>query len=178
MELEFSRILDANVLLQGPQSFFLSASKAELEAVCKRLGLIALDALTADITVHPPTQAQKSIQLDVVLAADLVQTCVVSLKPVPEKVSERISLLLSKDPEPEAYTADDHWLDLAREEAETLYVGGTGLFDMGEIMVQYLSLSMNPYPRHEDAVFEPIMEELPEKNPFAKLNPLRGEDEG
>jgi hypothetical protein len=173
---EFSRILDANVLLQGPEKISLLASAEEREAVAKRLHLVSLHALTADVMVHAPTRTQKCIRLDVTLKAALAQTCVVSLVPVEEKVEESFSLLLSNEPEPEESLQEDSWLDLAQEDAETVYVGDTGLFDVGEIIVQYLSLAMDPYPRHPDAAFTPVVEDTPEKNPFSKLKALGDED--
>jgi uncharacterized metal-binding protein YceD (DUF177 family) len=175
MNPEFSHILDANLLLQGPEALMVSANEGELEKVKERLGLVSLDSLKATIKVHAPTRTQKCIQLDVVLKATLSQTCVVSLGPVEETVQERFSLLLSKDPEPEEALQDDNWLDLAEEEAETIYVGESGVFDIGEIIVQYLSLAINPYPRRPDAAFTALIEDMPSKNPFATLKALKEE---
>ena len=166
---EFSRLLDTNVLLQGPKTFSLSAGEEEKVAVAKRLALISLQSFVADLTVYEPTKKQPSMRLDVVLKAELVQTCVVSLKDVAEHVKESFSFLISKDPEPEESLDDDQLMALAQEEAETLYVGEAGIFDMGEILVQYLSLSMNPYPRHQDAVFTAVLDGEADGNPFSKL---------
>jgi len=176
MESEFSRILDTHVLLQGPETFSLSASGTELEKIAKRLGIVSIQSLGAGITVHAPTRAQKCIQLDVLLKAELVQTCVVSLAPVEETVKEHFSLLISNALAPEESLQEDNWLDLAEEEAETIYVGETGVFDIGEVIIQYLSLAIDPYPRRPDAAFTPLIEDMPSKTPFAELKTLKSDE--
>ena len=169
---EFSRILDTDKLLQKAKPMMLEASVDECTAIAKRLGLQSLDAMVATVTVTLPTAIQKLTRLDVALKAQLTQACVVSLKPVAETLEEEFALWLNKGPEPEMTLSEDDYLDLANEEAETVYLNGETSLEMGEILVQYLSLALNPYPRHPDEAFDPSKHGDAPENPFDALKDL------
>ena len=170
---EFSRILDASKLLQKPHPIILQVKEEEKEPVAARLGLIALGEFKTTITVCPPHELQKLIQLDMVMEAKVTQACVASLKSVEGTIKESFSLLLSPKPEPVfSETAETALLALAQEEMETLYLNGEDFFDMGEILVQYLSLALDPYPRHPEG--EVLRDGLDDQkqNPFEALKNL------
>ena len=169
---EFSKILDTDKLLQKAHPLTFGANEAERAAVAKRLNLQSLDTLEATITVTPPTAIQKQTRLDVLLKAAFTQSCVVSLKPVPETLAEEFSLWLNKGPEPEESLSEDDYLDLANEEAETIYLNGETSLEMGEVLVQYLSLALNPYPRHPNEAFDPSKHGDAPENPFDALKGL------
>lgn len=172
MKPEFSRILDVDKLLLHTRPTTLTSSASENTAIAKRLGLVSLESLVAEMSVVPPAALQKQPRLDIVVTADLIQVCVVSMRPLSQKVTESFSLFLNSGPEPEFLTSEEAYLDFASEEAETLYLDGGDTFDMGEIVVQYLSLALNPYPRDPDAMFDAKVHGSDPKNPFESLKNL------
>jgi uncharacterized metal-binding protein YceD (DUF177 family) len=79
------------------------------------------------------------IELAAELAADVVQSCVVSLAPVAAMVNDRFSLLYAPAPPDaaETITLDD----------EIVEVFEGDIIDIGEAVAQQLALTLDPYPR-------------------------------
>ena len=135
---EFSRpVRVADLPGDGVETRRLSASPDECALLARRLDLLALDSLAADIVVAPgsvPGQWEVSGRL----VADVVQTCVVSLVAVPGRVDESFSTLYAEpgaEP-PEAEDEPPEW-----EPVEE------GVIDLGEEVAQQLSLALDPYPK-------------------------------
>jgi uncharacterized metal-binding protein YceD (DUF177 family) len=168
MTTEFSRIIDTSLLAQGKESLLFSATPDECKAIAKRLSVRSLQKFETTVKIIP-LEMDPFVQLDIVLNAQLTQTCGVSLKDVDESVYEPFSLLLSHKEETTTLSIDD---ELGHEEHETIYMGPEDLLDLGEILVQYLSLAINPYPRHPDADTPEQTEPIGKESPFAKLKDL------
>ena len=133
---EFSVVVDLEELPDGETAFDLAADAAERAALAKRFGLISLDRFEAQLAVEW-VERDKVLALRGRISADVVQSCVVTLEPVPNTVSEAIDLLFARD----AATIDEL---VDPDEAEPLE--GDSL-DIGEIAAEELSLSLDPYPR-------------------------------
>ncbi|WP_052401717.1 YceD family protein [Muricoccus aerilatus] len=140
----------------------LEATPEERAALVGRLGLLGLDSLTAEIDLQPAPGG--AIRGRGTLRAAVVQECVVTLEPVPQTVEAPLDWrLLPPGEEP----SDE--LDDGPDEIE---VEADGSYDLGEALVQDLSLSLDPYPRAPGA-------ELPSEaadrkpSPFDALRALR-----
>jgi hypothetical protein len=160
---EFSRPLAlANVPAEGME-LRLEADGAVREAVAQRLGLLALHSLVGELSLRPVMEGCIAVRGR--LLAELEQACVVTLEPVPQRVEEDFAWrLLPAGMEPS--DGDDDPDDIETE---------AGIADLGEALVQQLSLALDPYPRAPGA-------ELPEKyraddasGPFGALRKLRPE---
>ncbi|HLJ63478.1 MAG TPA: DUF177 domain-containing protein [Stellaceae bacterium] len=134
---EFSRPLDTVRL--GPEDWVrdLAASPAEREALARRFGLLALPRLEARVTLH--RRADGAVRLSAALRAEVVQECVVSLKPVANRIEESFVLIFAEEEEGRDLLID--------EDADPIDSLGNGVIDLGEAVAQQLSLALDPYPR-------------------------------
>ena len=154
---------------------------AEKEALARRLGLLALEQLAAELRFAPSNDAEGAIRVSGTIRARLAQSCVVTLEPVPRTLSESISVLFAPPPE----GSSEHEVEVLAEgdEAEPLPAEG---IDAGALVAEHLALFLDPYPRHPDAPDEPLTytagDGEPEKGapdddgdagPFAALGQLK-----
>lgn len=142
-ELEFSRRLSVT---KTEQSFTLEASPAECAAIAKRLDIPEVVKLEASLTLR----AGKGdlVRVSGTLKADIVQSCVVTLEPLPVHIEEQVDFAYASHP-PAASEDDD-------PEAEIIDPIINGHVEVGEPLVQTLSLSLEPYPRKPGAEFKDL----------------------
>lgn len=185
---EFSRFVSAEAVRRAPLTETIEASESERRALAERLELESIGSLTATVRLRA-TRGGQMIRVSGVLEADVVQTCIVSLDPVPAHVSESFEALfappsLIEDPGDEIdidpYQSDE-------DEPEPMF---NNRIDIGELTAQHLSLGLDPYPRAGDVAFQgyddggedgeeaaAIVPDLPEEpqkpNPFAVLGRLK-----
>ncbi len=139
---ELSRLVDATKL---NRDYTITPTDAERAAIAKRLGLLALDALSAELRLSAGHGGQ--VRVKGKLTASVAQSCVVSLEPVPEVVEEEIEAIFSDEADE---NAEPNWDD--DTDAPEPIVNGK--IDLGELVVQHLSLGLNPYPRKEGVEFQ------------------------
>lgn len=154
---EFKRTLRLDAIgADGTAERNLTASDAECAAVAMRLGLEALSGLRAELTISRLPGREIGVSGHIV--ADVVQTCVVTLDPVPDHIDDtfeaRFTTVAQDVPQDVIIGPDDEDLPEPVED---------GILDLGELTVQQLSLALNPWPRHPDA-------ELPAE---ARFDPAR-----
>lgn len=155
-----------------------SAARARL---VQRLGLLSLDDLEADVILtRDPGQMKVHVQGH--LEARVRQNCVVTLEPVEDSIAEDFESWFA-DPEQAVTLAKARHDRLAKRGQRELPVLDerddpepivNGRIDVGELVTQYLSLAINPFPHAKGVEFEvgdeetrPAREILP--NPFAAL---------
>lgn len=144
IEPEFSRRLAIDEIAREGSVMTLEATPDERKRLAARFGLLALDRLTADLTV---TRALSGIPIRVQgrLSASVVQECVVSLEPVNSEINELIDVEYAPvaEDEPEEGFSLDEPDPPEPLESDTL--------ELGELVAQHLSLALDPYPRKEGA---------------------------
>lgn len=144
---------------------------AERAALAARYSLLSLDALEAQLTLR--SEVSGEIVVNGHLRAELAQQCIVTLEPVIETVSapfeQRYAL------QPAALVAD---LEFGPEDMEPPEPVVGDSIDLGELVAQHLSLSINPYPRAPDAEnqTDQYRSNAPDDGPFAALANLREPD--
>ncbi len=159
-EFEFSRPYVLEKLGAGQDRLSIEAGASERAALAERLGLVAIARLSADLAVTADP-VLKLVLVSGEIEAEVTQSCVVSLAPVVEQVSERFEQSYNL----EASTSEDEDEDGPDPEApEALPEGG---LDLGEEVAQQLSLALNPYPRAPGAT-------LPDSARDAKASPFAG----
>jgi uncharacterized metal-binding protein YceD (DUF177 family) len=148
---EFSRLVVVEEMSADVQTRTLAATPAECQALARRFELVALGRLEASVRLRRFKGGQM-VEVRGRLSADVVQTCVVSLDPVPNTVEERFSALFAVPalmPETEMeLMADPAALE---EDLPEPMVGGR--IDLGELTAQHLSLALDPYPRKPGVEF-------------------------
>jgi uncharacterized metal-binding protein YceD (DUF177 family) len=148
----------------------IEAKAAEREKIARYLGLQALAKLTAEVTLNP--WRDEGLRVEGTLRADVTQTCVVTLDPVDAHVE---ASFVRRFLPPEMLERDESehrevFVDPEGEDpAEPL---GRDI-DLGEILVEELSLNLDPYPRKPGVEFHPDKAGAPRENPFAKLAKLK-----
>ncbi len=160
MSVEWSHpIVVANVPAGGKR-LRLAAPAEALPAIAARLGLPAVGSLSAELALKPGRGG--SVGVEGTLRAEVTQECVVTLAPLPAVVEERFAWRLLP-PGEEPSDGDDDPDDIESNAA--------GEVDLGEELVQQLSLGLDPYPRAPGA--EVPAEHAGAHGPFAALARLK-----
>jgi len=181
---EFSHPVALDRIEEEPSEIRLTPDAGERAAIARRLDLLALTSLTATVRVWF-LPGRRTLALEGSIDADLEQACVVTLKPVPARIADRFAEIQGAPlGEAEAMALFPNHPDFDPEEAEDPEPLENGTVDLGEIVVQYLSLALDPYPRvagpgsaagetASDGVEINGPERDPETSPFAKLAALK-----
>ncbi len=143
---EFSRIvrLDAIGRMQWPQK--VEADATECEALARRFGFSALDALAAQYSL---TREGKTVMATGTITAHLSQPCIATGEPVAEALREDFAICFMPEEE-EATATPGEELELDAEECDTLPYAD-GRIDIGEAIAETLALAVDPYPRSPGA---------------------------
>ncbi|HUH10085.1 MAG TPA: DUF177 domain-containing protein [Brevundimonas sp.] len=147
----------------------LEPDEAARRRIAASLDLASLDSFVADVTLT--TSGQTGWKLSGRVVADAVQSCGLTLEPLPVHIDTRFSVSLTEAVATETdeidITMDDDTPDLIEE----------GQLDLGQYAVEQLALRLDPFPRKPGAEFvQP--EEPVEISPFAVLKQLRSSDDG
>ncbi|MBL28298.1 MAG: hypothetical protein CMM50_12210 [Rhodospirillaceae bacterium] len=153
----------------------IEADEREREALARRFDLMSLDRLRASVRIAA-TAGGHRIRVEGTLDASVVQTCVVTLKPVESTVQESFAV----DYVPESDVDEGEAIDFDPEGEDPPEVLRDWTIDIGELVAEQLSLALDPYPRHPSAgpvggaVWQDDSGDSDEKpNPFAVLAQLR-----
>jgi len=171
--IELSRAVPLARLERGPVRLDIAADADERARLAARLGLESIDRLEAEVELR--TSGRGLYRVEGRLRADVVQVCVVSLEPVPARIDEPFHAYFTSDPSMTAEVGGE--IEVAIEEADSPEPVESDSIDAGEVVAQFLAVSLDPYPRAPGA--EPDLPEGVEKvgpraNPFAALEALRG----
>jgi len=171
---EFSRLVTPDRLAGPLLTEVIEASPNECAAVARRLGILAVDRLTARLTVK--SLNGQIFRVEGTWDAAVHQACVVSLEPVAESLSGTIEASFEAGgSRPAAEFGGEVLVDpLGADPAELLPEEG---IDLGELVVQEMAVALDPYPRAQGAEVAPRYQlSGVEKNegPFAALKGLKG----
>jgi uncharacterized metal-binding protein YceD (DUF177 family) len=165
---EFSRPFKVGELGAHGRTISLTANADERNHLARRFDLEAIHSLTADLDVTPLDGELWHVKGS--FRADVVQTCVVSLEPVPALVEERLEAIFAPDGEPEP---GDRSVVVSFDEVDPPEPIRDGCLDLGELVAERLALALDPYPRatgaelpQDDAGDQPV------DNPFQALGRL------
>lgn len=163
---EFSRPVLVDHLSARGTEMDVEAGVEERVALARRFDLMEIVSLRARLRLRP-LGGGPLVRVTGSLSAEVVQTCGVTLAPVPATVAEDFELTFGP-------------AEAGQEEVEFAYddedppepiVGGA--IDVGEAVAEHLSLALDPFPRAPGATFEPTPEPADEArarpNPFAVL---------
>jgi hypothetical protein len=140
MSASTSTIVEIATLHRGENRFRLSPDESARHKIATRLGEPGIGALEGDFSLTP---FSGGVDLALHITARVDRLCVASLEPMVEHVDERYVIRFERDFKEEV--GDDEENGSSREPLE----GDT--LDIGEILVQHLSLSLAPHPRKEGA---------------------------
>jgi len=158
---EMSRIVETRALNQKPKNMEWSATPEELDAIAQRLNVLQVKDLNVKLTI----EKKNLIKVCGSFTAHIVQACVVSMEPVEETVSDTFEDFYGEHKR-HAIPVD---IDMEAQDVESVE---NGRIDVGELVLQYLVLGINPYPRKAGLKEVEVLEEEKE-NPFAVLAKLK-----
>lgn len=159
---EFSVEIDLNALGRSGKQYRPAASAEECAKVAARLAVIAVQSLEGEVRL---TATKSEIHAAGVVRAKLIRECVASLEPMEEIVDEDFNIDFIRQAPAEIEENGLDGEDLAGPE---LHEGD--IFDVGELLVQQLSLAMAAFPRKSGATS--LAEEYGRSgadSPFAEL---------
>tara|TARA_R110002072_G_scaffold92342_3_gene205610 strand:- start:70 stop:612 length:543 start_codon:yes stop_codon:yes gene_type:complete len=153
----------------------LEAGAKARDQLAKRFGLLTLDELEARLVIEP--WRKKGIKVSGTLDADLEQSCIVTLDPVPATLNADFTLLYLPEDVSGRRAMEVAVDPLAEEPPDPLPVEGV---DLGEAVAEQLALVLDPYPRAQGAELSATesLESGSEKksNPFEVLKNLKTQD--
>lgn len=173
---------ESEVGANKPYTKKLAASEAECALVAARLHLAGVQSLSAELTLSRVPLNKAVIHVEGVLKAGVTQSCVVTSAPVKSHVEDEFEAWfanpssftsIAKARNDRAAKAADAEIPVLEEQEDPEPIID-GKIDLGDLVTQYLSLSLDPYPRaHGAGLPEGQAEVAPPsdllKNPFAAL---------
>jgi uncharacterized metal-binding protein YceD (DUF177 family) len=143
----------------------LSADAAVRAAAAKAAGVNAVTRLEATFDLHH--HGRDGLHVAGTVEATVRQTCVVTLDPVDNELSEAVDLVFSATV---PKSADETVGIVDGDGPEPL---ANGVVDLGAVAIEFLILAIDPYPRKPGAVFQPPASGDAEAKPFAALEALK-----
>ncbi len=146
-------------------------SEADAAAFAAQIGVAGLRGFDLDIHVRP--YRGDGLAVEGRVAAEVDQTCVVTLEPMVSRIAEEVDITFRPEDKITTKLVEDEEDGLsidASHAADDPLVGG--VIDAAAIAAEFLALGVDPYPRKPDAVFEKP-EGLGDASPFAGLSKLK-----
>ena len=144
---QFSRKVKVSDIGESGLSLVILANQTECKSLARRLNILELRCLEADIKVVRRDNEEGTVDLTGQLRAKLVQNCIISLVPVESSIFENFSAVF-KSLVPCLRVQDSFKVD----DSDTPEFYSGGILEIGSTVLEYLSLSLDPYPRHPDAI--------------------------
>jgi hypothetical protein len=168
--LEFSRRVNIPVLAKDPAPQTCVATQSECNKLAERFGLPGIKSFTAQVKILP-TQNAHTFKVEGKIQAEVIYICVVSLKPFPGQVEDNIIFNALKFSQ-SSHDKKEIELDLSGGDfVDEEELDADDFLDLGEVLAQYLSLALDPYPRDPAEVEEGPIKASPsarQKGPIHK----------
>ena len=170
---EWSRPEKIDTIGEREKAVAIETTRDERRALAGRFGLLAVDALTAELVVR---RDAAGIMVTGKVRGAVVQPCSVTGDPVPAKVDEPVALRFV---EPSRQGGDEE-IELSEDSLDTIEIEG-GTIDLGEAAAETMALSLDPFPRSPNAAA--VLKEAgviseDEAGPFGALAGLKAKLEG
>ena len=177
---EWSYTLDVEDIGAEPKTHTFKASAQERADLARRMGVVSVEAAQASVTVQRVSGG--IVHAIGTVQADLTQSCVVSLGPVPAHVEDEFEGWFGDRDKAVSFAKARNDRDAKKghseleilEEAVDPEPIVSGKIDVGELATQYLSLAIAPYPRAEGVSSQYITPEgaKDEKGAELRRNPF------
>lgn len=141
---ELSRRFSVAKVPEDGESFHFEATPEERAALARRFELVDLPSLEAEGEIQVFDRGRRA-RVEGVMRARVVQTCVVTLDPVPATVEDTFVRTYTSAPTKSSAVEQETVLDLDAEDPPEPLEGG--MVDIGEAVAETLGLALDPYPR-------------------------------
>ena len=168
----FTRLVSVAKVGESGMSLTVAPGSAALPKIAAYLELETLKRLSA--TVEVMRWRHKGIKLTGHFTADVTQSCVVTLEPIEAQVEGDFERRFLPPAGYKHAESDALEISVDPEGVDPPEVLGREI-DVGEILVEELSLALDPYPRRPGVEFTPEQDTVVKPvNPFAVLAKLQG----
>ena len=170
----------------------IQAAPENLRAIADRIGVVKTTSVEATIHLQPQNGGH-ILYISGHFKADVVQECVTTLEPITSHIESDFEAWYADHDKALPFSRVKHQIKITEEGEEIQMLEEKddpeplidGQVDLGEVVIQFLSLAIDPYPRKADA---PIIENVtlaPEEskatttlrpNPFSALKNWRPQD--
>ncbi|MEO3387625.1 DUF177 domain-containing protein [Mesorhizobium sp. CAU 1741] len=153
----------------------VGADAAQREALAREHGLRGVERFKADLDVVGWKKG--GVRVTGRVRADIVQSCIVTLEPVAERIDEDVAALFLPEGSPLAVPrtgADGEIvLEPEGEDGPELFTGDT--IDVGQLAEEFFALGINPYPRKAGVQLDVAVADEDEKRGplYEKLQSLK-----
>ncbi len=135
----------------------LTASQDERRAVALHLGLEAIDVLEAAINIRP--WRRHGLGIEGGLTATVGQNCTITAEPMKTEISETFDERFYPADRDKRQRQSETVIDVEATDDYEIFTDDT--VDLGVLVVEYLSLAIDPYPKRPGAI-------LPDGEPDAR----------
>lgn len=168
----FSRPVSVADITPGGLALSVTPTTAECAALAAFNDLVAIGAMTASLWLR---QEGTGIRVTGEVAAEVVQTCVISMEPLEVTLCEPVDVHFVSAETLEALRAarDARPVDDEENSPDEPDAIEHGRIDVGRLIAEHLTLGLDPYPRKPGAVLAPTAPaEETAASPFAVLRRL------
>lgn len=180
-------IINADEAGDALKELHVSPDEKDRQKIAGLLGILELKSLSAELRFKR-VQGGLVVRIDGDFAALVVQSCVVTLDPIESEIKDSFSAWYADPEQAISFNKALKQRELEKQHGEIPIVDEKddpepiidGVIDIGDVVTQFLSLSLDPYPHKEGVQFEvgddaPKSEASPiRKNPFEKLKEWKG----
>ncbi len=145
---EYVRFVNVEKLGRDPITFTLNPTEEERADLAKRLKIVAVNSLTASGELNR-LEKRSRIELTGRVEAEVVQSCVVTLEPVTQKIEENYTVCYTFNKAD--ITLEDAEYVVSLEEADLPDLIEDGQIDVVQAVMEQVALALDPYPRAEGA---------------------------
>lgn len=183
MEQEWSYFTDVSDLDTKKKTLNLDVPEECFDRLCHRLGLHSIEKIAAKVTLQR-NEINRFIYIEGDIEAIVQQKCVVTTDPVNAHVRDHFDAWFAEPSQAVSFAKAkrERMKPIEREELPIMDETDDpepvidGKIDMGELVIQYVSLSLDIYPRADGVIFESDAHGVPDApedgvydNPFAAL---------
>jgi uncharacterized metal-binding protein YceD (DUF177 family) len=141
----YSRMVPTKKLGERGSQYHLQLDDAARAALASFLDLQAIDRFEVTATLRR-WRGVKGLAIEGRVSADVTQSCVVSLDPVPAQIDEPFTRrFLTADVLAREVETEEILVDPEADDPPEVWDGGD--IDLGAIAAEHLALALDPYPR-------------------------------
>lgn len=178
---EWSVPFDPHEMGGEQKKLTLEITPAAAKKLAKRLGVQALESLKAQVTIARG-HGKRVFHVTGKLTAGVVQTCVLTGEPVSTTVKDTFEAWYADPAQAVSLAKARRERDIAKgsvevpllEESDDPEPLQDGIIDLGEMVTQFLSLAIDPYPHVKGAKLPEPTKTKAQTAPEAFSNPFAG----
>jgi len=144
------------------------ATESERAAIVEEFGLVELRSLAGHLHLK---RSGDLVTIEGRIVAEAVQSCVVSLQPVVERIDQAFTRRLMRGQPAEPSTVEET-IEIGEDDPPDVFAGDS--IDVGLVLLEEFALALDPYPRAPGVEFVVPLEAAADEpdSPFAVLKSL------